>query len=78
MIRMTHSSLQGSIEWDENHHIGELIIESPILFREVGRDLNEETDDGVGLQFSNGAKTLNFSNELNAIFNPMKLWGFNR
>lgn len=73
MIRMTHSTLQGSIEWNENHHIGEFIIESPVLFREVGRDLNEETDDGVGLQFSNGSKTLSFSTELNAIFNPMKL-----
>lgn len=73
MIRMTHSDLKGVIEWDENHHLGELIIESPTLFREICRDLNEETDDGVGISFSSGDKLLSFSSELDAIFNPTKL-----
>ena len=78
MIRMTHSDLQNTIEWTENSHIGELVIEAPTLFREVSRDLNEETSDGVGLNFIEGTKTLNFSNEIEAVFNPTKLSFNNR
>lgn len=78
MIRMTHSDLQGIIEWTENNHIGEFVIEAPALFKEVSRDLNEETSDGVGLNFIEGTKTLNFSNEIEAIFNPTKLSFNNR
>lgn len=73
MIRMTHSDFRGTIEWNENQHLGELIVEPPTLFREICRDLNEETSDGIGLNFSSGNKNLSFSSELDAIFNPTKL-----
>ncbi len=78
MIRLSHTDFRQTIEWNENHHVGEFVIESPTFFRGVARDLNEERDDNVGLCLTREASALKYGTDVDVVFNPMKLEFNNR
>ncbi len=78
MIRLSHANFQQTIEWNENRHVGELVIESPTFFRNVARDLNEERDDTAGLCLTKEANVLKYGTDVDVVFNPMKLEFNNR
>lgn len=70
MIRFTLNEASNYLSWDENHHLNELVIESPTLFRKVVKnfsiDLNESN------YFTESGKQLN-SKYIDFISNPFQL-----
>ena len=67
-----HQNLEKTLEWTENIHLSELVIEHPKFLRQVLKDFSLD-DAERKLNFSNDGKTLNFEKEVDVIFNPLKL-----
>lgn len=70
----SHADLTRSLEWTENHKINELIIEAPVLLRNVLRSLAlPETSQNSKLAFSEQGKIINIQKDIDLIYNPLKL-----
>jgi len=72
MIRMVYPKIEHEIVWNSETRINELVLESPIFFREFTNSLNFPVDDGSGVNFLEDGKTLK-SDFVEVIFNPEKL-----
>ena len=70
-MRMTHEELNKELEWNENEHLAEFIIESPIFFRSIIRDLGK-IDEGGKIHFTQGGKAI-ASKDIEIVFNPLNL-----
>lgn len=71
-MRFAHIDLQKELNWDENHHLNELVIESPIFLRKILRGLaNRDADSGVS--FTEQGEAMNFAKEIDVIYNPLHL-----
>lgn len=69
---LRHSDLERGLEWNCNHHLCELVIESQAFMREVIKDLTISEEEKE-LSVSTEGKALNFDKDLDIIFNPLKL-----
>ena len=70
-MRMTHEELNKELEWNENEHLAEFIIESPIFFRSIIRDLGKIDEDGK-MHFTQEGKVI-ASKDIEIVFNPLNL-----
>lgn len=71
-MRFAHIDLQKELNWDENHHLNELVIESPIFLRKILRGLaNQDADSGVS--FTEQGEAMNFAKEIDVVYNPLHL-----
>jgi len=71
-MRFAHIDLQKELNWDENHHLNELVIESPIFLRKILRGLaNQNADSGVS--FTGQGEAMNFAKEIDVVYNPLHL-----
>ena len=67
-----HRQLEKTLEWTENNHLCELVIESPVFLRQVLKEFNN-TDEKHSLSFTEAEKLLSFENDIGVICNPLKL-----
>lgn len=67
-----HQLLNRQLEWSENIHCCELVVESPHFLRRLIRDLNGDGGDGR-VSITDEGESLKFRRELDLIFNPLKL-----
>lgn len=67
-----HQSFSKTLEWTEDIHFCELVIESPKLLRQVLRDFSIVDEVGQ-VCISDNDVTLNFDKDCDVIFNPLKL-----
>ncbi len=70
MIRFALNETNNYLSWDENHHLNELVIESPTLFRKIVK--NFSTDLNESNYFTESGKQLN-SKYIDFISNPFQL-----
>lgn len=70
MIRFALNETNNYLSWDENHHLNELVIESPALFRKIVK--NFSTDLNESNYFTESGKQLN-SKYIDFISNPFQL-----
>lgn len=61
------------IEWNENSHLHELIIENQKYFRDFVKDFYFHNDDGSGISLTESGKALKFKDDVDVIINPLKL-----
>lgn len=67
-----HQNLNKTLEWNENQHLCELIVESPQFLRRLLRDFSVE-DEARQISFADADKYLDFGKEIDVVFNPLKL-----
>ncbi|MBQ2639121.1 type II-A CRISPR-associated protein Csn2 [Candidatus Saccharibacteria bacterium] len=72
-MRLTHVSIDKQIEWNENNHINELIVESPTFFREIIGEMKFDTSKEAKLNIFDDKKGINPSSDVDVIFNPVEL-----
>lgn len=71
-MRFSHNELRGSLEWGEKDYLNELVVESPVFLRKVLRGLSAQNDD-LGVHFTKHGEPMNFSKEIDVIYNPLRL-----
>ena len=71
-IRLSHEYFSNSLEWHDTQHLCELVVESPKLMRDIVRELTTENGEH-GLYITQAGEAMNFSSDIDVIFNPLKL-----
>lgn len=70
-MKFTHTELRQSLEWSENDHLNELVIESPLFLRNILRGLSDI--DSAPFHFTDAGKLIDFAKDIDVIYNPLKL-----
>lgn len=68
----SHQSLEKTLTWSNKNHIAELIIEFPIFYREFLSALAKR-ESAEQFHFSENSKSLSLKDDIDVIFNPLKL-----
>lgn len=71
-MRFAHIDLQKELNWSENRHINELIVESPVFLRRILRSLASQENDS-GVSFTVKGEAMNYAKEIDVIYNPLHL-----
>ena len=71
-MKFSHTELSKHLEWTENNHFNELVVESPIFLRQLLHALMHP-DDNAKVKFANNGKPVNFNKEIDVIYNPLRL-----
>lgn len=61
------------LEWTENVHSQEIIIENQKYFREFVKDFYFHDESGSGISLTENGKSLKFKDDVDVIINPLKL-----
>lgn len=61
-----------TLEWSENIHLCELVVENPSCLRQILRNLST-SDEEPQLSFTNDGTPLNLEKDCDIIFNPLRL-----
>lgn len=72
-MRFSHSDLKNKLEWTDVAHINELIIESPVFLRSILKDLSADDGDATKTHFTIKGEPVNFSKDIDIIYNPLDL-----
>ena len=72
-MRLSYDLMRAQIEWDENNHANEWVVESPMLFRKIIGEMRVDTDEELRLKFFDKEKEMKLSSDVDVIFNPVKL-----
>lgn len=68
----SHQSINRTLEWNENTHLCELVIENPSYLRQILRDLSP-SDTESQLSFMDDGSPLILEKDCDVIFNPLRL-----
>ena len=71
-MKFTHQNLNKTLEWTTSSHVCELVIESPLFLRNFLGALARREDE-VDFSFTESAKKLSLTSDVDIIFNPLKL-----
>lgn len=72
-MRLSHELLDSSIEWTENKHVNEWIIESPKVFRKIINELRFDSSEENEINIFDDKKEIKPSSDVDVIFNPVSL-----
>ena len=68
----SHQLLNKELRWSNNNHISELVIESPLFYRKILSVFAKRENDGT-FTFSENSTQLSLKDDIDVIFNPLKL-----
>lgn len=72
-----HQNFEKRLEWNENIHICELIIENPITLRNILQSITNATSESA-LSFTQNGEPLKLEKDVDIVLNPTKLEFNNR
>ena len=72
-MRLSYKNMDTKIEWNENRHINEWVIENPTIFRKIVDEMRFESDEETNIKFFDEKKEVKPKNDVDVIFNPINL-----
>ncbi len=68
----SHRALNKTLEWNENTHLCELVVENPYILRQVLHDFSIVGEE-LRLSFMENGEALSLEKDCDVIFNPLRL-----